>query len=245
PPTDDWSRVLWKLINILLESGLSETEAFYVANTANCNKYIRDGRPPRYLWRDILKASAFHRKITFLGKGEFQDVAIPDIILSDTNETFVDQYKEWATDATDAIPQFHELCAFILLSALCATSIKLKTSYGDMVPNLWGIILGDSTLSRKTTAMRMATDFIAELDRDIVLATDGSAEGLLSGLSQRPNRTSIFLKDEISGFFDSINRKDYLAGMPETLTALYDVPQFFTRRLRKEIISIINPIFIF
>ena len=84
-----------------------------------------------------------------------------------------------------------------------------------MVPNLWGLILGDSTLSRKTTAMRMIMDIIAALDSDMILATDGSAEGLLSGLATRPNKTSIFYKDEISGFFDSMNKKDYLAGMSE------------------------------
>ena len=118
------------------------------------------------------------------------------------------------------------------------------TSYGLMVPNLWGLILGDSTLSRKTTAMRMMMDIIAGLDSDMILATDGSAEGLLSGLSTRPNKTSIFYKDEISGFFDSMNKKDYLAGMAETLTALYDVPAIFTRRLRKETIIIESPAFV-
>jgi len=114
-----------------------------------------------------------------------------------------------------------------------------------MVPNLWGLILGDSTLTRKTTAMRMAMDIVADIGDDIILATDGSAEGLLTGLSARPNRTSIFYKDEVSGFVDSINRKDYLAGMPETLTQLYDVPRLYTRRLRKETITITSPVFIF
>lgn len=61
----------------------------------------------------------------------------------------------------------------------------------------------------------------------------------------RPGRVSIFLKDEVSGFFDSINRKDYLAGMPETMTALYDVPAVMQRMLRKETIRIERPAFIF
>jgi ribosomal protein S25 len=169
------------------------------------------------------------------------DLGLPPL----EGRTIVDDYCDWAQEATDAIPQFHELCAFILLSALCSSSIRLGTSYGPVTPNLWGLILGDSTLTRKTTAMQLATGFIADLDRDIVLATDGSVEGLLTGLATRPNKVSIFLRDEVTGFFDSINRKDYLAGMPETFTALYDVPPFFTRRLRKETINIENPVFIF
>jgi hypothetical protein len=68
---------------------------------------------------------------------------------------------------------------------------------------------------------------------------------LLSALSTRPNRASMFFKDEVSGFFESMARKEYLAGMQETLTALYDVPPVFTRRLRKETIIIESPAFIF
>jgi hypothetical protein len=56
---------------------------------------------------------------------------------------------------------------------------------------------------------------------------------------------STYFKDEISGFLDSIAKKEYLAGIPETLTQLYDVPPFYTRRLRKETISIVSPVFIF
>jgi hypothetical protein len=53
------------------------------------------------------------------------------------------------------------------------------------------------------------------------------------------------LKDEVSGLFDSINRKDYLAGLPETLTMLYDVPKVLTRLLRKDTVTITEPYFIF
>jgi len=165
--------------------------------------------------------------------------------LDDLPQSFIEDYKEWAEVATDAVAEYHELSAAILLSAVIAGGVTCETQYGPMVPNLWGMVLGDSTLTRKTTAMRMVMDIITDVNPDILLATDGSAEGLLTGLSLRPNQTSIFYKDELSGFIDSINRKDYLAGMPETLTQLYDVPKYYTRRLRKETISITSPVFIF
>lgn len=242
--SEDWSRLLWRFINVAFECDMSAEEVFVVANEAKCNKYKRDDRPIRYLWRDILKAQATSSKFQLLS-GARTALKMPDLELDKPMVSILDDYCEWAQEATDAVPQFHELSAFILLSSLCASSIKLGTSYGPVTPNLWGLVLGDSTLTRKTTAMQLATGFIADLDREIVLATDGSAEGLLTGLSTRPNKVSMFYKDEVTGFFDSINRKDYLAGMPETLTALYDVPPFFTRRLRKETINIENPVFIF
>lgn len=240
----DWSKTLWKLIHMCLEMGMDEYEVFSVARSSPCNKYGRDNRPQSHLWREVIKAKRSQEKILFLTK-DFTPLSMPQLVDEPASETFIETYRDWAEEATDAIPEFHDLCAAIMLSCVASNSVRLETSYGPMAPNLWGMILGDSTLSRKTTAMQMVMNILQTIDPDMVLATDGSAEGLLTGLETRPNRTSLFFRDELSGFFDSINRKDYLAGMPETLTALYDVPPIYQRRLRKEIIRIESPIFIF
>jgi hypothetical protein len=179
--------------------------------------------------------------------GQIQLLQMPQIVDPDEIEedAFIKGYKDWANIATDAPEQYHELCCFIALSAFTCSGLYLKVEWGELVPNLWGLLLGESTLTRKTTAMRLATDMIVDIDKSLVLATDGSAEGLLTGLSHRPQRVSIFLRDEVSGLFDSINRKDYLAGLPETLTQLYDVPKVLTRLLRKDTVTITEPYFIF
>lgn len=246
-PTDDedWSRSLWRLLNICIEAGMDDTETFTVGMHAACNKYVRDNRPPLHLWQDVIRAAEGQRRVVaLLGTGP--PIKMPHLVDEDlVTRSFATDYTAWATEATDAVPVYHELAAFILLSSVVAAGCYTETSYGRTVPNLWGLILGDSTLARKTTAMDMAKNIIFDIDRELILATDGSAEGLLSGLSQRPGRVSIFYKDEVSGFFDSINRKDYLAGMPETLTQLYDVPRVLTRMLRKETISVSSPVFIF
>ena len=242
---DDWSKILWRLINICIEAGMDNEEAFAVAIASGCNKYRRDDRPISLLWREVNKADRAHSKLSILS-GTFKPIIMPEIAnLEFDHFGFFKDYMTWGEQATDAVPAYHELGAFVTLSAVLAQSIRLKTSYGEMVPNLWGLVLGDSTLTRKTTAMRMCMDLIQEIDQDMILATDGSVEGILTGLSLRPSQTSIFYKDEVSGFFDSMNKRDYLAGMPETLTQLYDVPRLLNRRLRKETITIQSPIFIF
>jgi hypothetical protein len=226
---------------------MTPEETFSIAEDSPVNKYKRDGRPPEHLWREILKAHAGAERLSVI-TGNFKPLIMPDLVDVDTlpeTDNFVDQYRKWGIEATDAVAQFHDLSAFVLLSAVISNNVRLDTSYGTMVPNIWGMILGDSTLTRKTTAMRMATDILLTIDKELILATDGSAEGLLTGLTERSNKSSVFYKDELSGFFESLNRREYLAGMPETLTALYDVPAIFTRRLRKETIHIESPIFIF
>lgn len=245
-PTDDWSRHLWRLINVCLEVGMTQEEAYVVVRSSSVNKYERDNRPPTHLWRDILKAYNKQARLSLV-TANFVPLTMPQLVENgyEPTRSFVTEYRQWGELSTDAVPQFHDLCAFVLLSAIVANGVKLMTSYGPMIPNLWGMILGDSTLTRKTTAMRMVMEILNTLNQDIVLGTDGSVEGLLSGLQLRPNRTSVFFRDELSGFFDAINRKDYLAGMPETFTHLYDVPQVYQRLLRKETIRLESPIFIF
>jgi hypothetical protein len=243
----DWSRILWRFIHKCFELGLLQDEVFVLAINAACNKYARDNRPLSYLWRDVIKAAKEHSHFEVLLGGKVEIVTMPHLVDFDEIEedTFIADYKGWANAATDAPEQYHELGMFIALSAVVSAGLSLKVQWGEIVPNLWGLVLGESTLTRKTTAMRLVIDILKDIDESLILATDGSAEGLLTGLSGRPKRVSIYWRDEVSGLFDSINRKDYLAGLPETLTHLYDVPPIYTRLLRKETITISEPYFIF
>jgi len=246
--TEDWSRLMWRFIHICFGMSMSREEVYVIATQAACNKHVRDNRPVSYLWREVIKADQEHSHYNAIVTGKIQPVdTMPHLVDFDKIEedAFIKEYKVWASQATDAPEQYHELTCFILLSSVICSGLWLAVDWGEIVPNLWGLMLGESTLTRKTTAMRLAVDMLKDVDNDLILATDGSAEGLLTGLSQRPGRVSIFWKDEISGLFDSINKKDYLAGLPETLTQLYDVPKVLTRLLRKETITISEPYFIF
>jgi len=91
--------------------------------------------------------------------------------------------------------------------------------------------------------MDIAVDMLMEIDDNVVMATDGSLEGLLTGLAARAGQPSIFLRDEFSGLLESMTKKDYMSGMPEMLTKLYD-GKMQRRMLRKEEIKVDNPRFI-
>lgn len=245
---DDWSGLLWSLLMKCAEVGMSAEEMFTVAANSTVNKYKRDGRPIKYLWRDVQKAFNQSKSFTTIvleSKPFIMPELIPGQDYGTLSKSWIDEYREWGMEATDATACYHDLSAFMILSSLLSGNLKLETSYGTVKPNLWGMILGETTLDRKSTVMRMATDFLIKTDRDILLASDGSPEGLLGGLQLRSGKTSMFFKDELTGFFSSVAKKDYLAGLPEMLTQLYDVPEFFSRRLRKETISITNVVFIF
>ena len=237
----DWSKLLWTLEIMCFSAGMEAEEVFIIAKSASVNKYERDGRPVEHLWREVIKAGETFGNLP----PEKELLELPQLVGEPATETFIDKYKDWALEATDATPEFHELSAMILLSSIMSASVRLDTSYGPIAPNLWGMVLGDSTVTRKTTSMKMAIDFLTALEPEMVVATDGSVEGILTAIATRPNKVSLFFRDEISGLFDSINKRDYLSTMPQTFASLYDVPQVFTRILRKETIRIESPAFVF
>jgi hypothetical protein len=105
------------------------------------------------------------------------------------------------------------------------------------------MILADTTLTRKTTAMDLAVDLLKEVDDEAILATDGSVEGITTALSKRPKRSSIYYRDEFTGLLEVMSSKDYMAGMSEMFTKLYD-GKSIKRLLRREEIRVDYPIFI-
>jgi hypothetical protein len=242
-----WSEILWQLEMLLFEANLTREEVFTVAKASACNKYQRDGKSEELLWKEVCRAEVRHiyqNNVIFpLDHEEAPLVSDKERAWVEANPSFVERYIEWAKGLGDAAQQYHQAGALVALSSLLAGSVRLPTSFGMIIPNLWFMILADTTLTRKSTAMDIAMDLIMELDPDAVLATDGSIEGLLTSLGTRPGRPSIFLRDEFSGLLEAIVKKDYYAGMPEMLTKLYD-GKFQKRILRKEQIEVRDPVLI-
>lgn len=246
-PNGEWSGRLFNLIKLCVEADAPAEDTFVIANAAACNKFKRDGRPETDLWEDVKRG--YLEKVERLRLAPTMTATIPVLITEEeiklvkTRETFIERYIKWAEGLTDAAPQYHQAGAFIILSALLAGNIKLPTSFGEIIPNLWFMILGPTTVTRKTAAQNIAMKLLYEIDDRALLATDGSLEGILVGMRDRPKQPSIFLRDEFTGLLEAIAHKDYMAGFSEQLTKLYD-GEPIKRLLRKETIDIRDPIFI-
>jgi hypothetical protein len=247
PDSDSWNENLWRLEMTLFEAGLTPEEVFIIVRDAACNRYRRDKRPDFQLWKEVCRSHVKHAERAGLNAPQVPESQSPllldserDILSQGETSDFVQEYITWAKTLGDAAPQYHQAGAFIILSTLLSGSVRLPTSFGTIKPNLWFMLLADTTLTRKSTAMDIAMDLIEEVDSSAILATDGSIEGLMGSLSTRPGRPSVFLRDEFSGLLESITKKDYYAGMAEMLTKLYD-GKLQKRLLKKEVIEIKDP----
>lgn len=248
-PPSDWSGHLWRLLLLCFESGMTAEETFVIAKNAKANKYERDGRPDSHLWREVLKAELERKTVEILLQ-DHRYLAMPALISlkeeSSLKHTIIDEYMEWATETTDAVPEFHEISCSMVMSAMMATTLRLHSNLAQpVVPNLWSLVIGESTVTRKSTAMEMGMGFIREIDHSMEVASHASMEGLMSTLALRPRMVSIFYRDEVTGFFSELLTKDYLSGMEADMARLYDVPAHMTRVLKKDKYTVSQPIFMF
>lgn len=253
PPESDWSKSLWQLELMLFDAGAKPEEVFIVVRDAACNKYKRDGNSEQLLWKDVVRAYEYTQNISLAlsaTDGEHDWYVADRALLTEeersiahATRTVIDEYMDWATSVGDAAPAYHVAGAFVILSSLISGPVRLPTSYGTVLPNLWFMILADTTLTRKTTAMDMAMDIVVDIDSGALAATDGSVEGLLKTVATRPRMPSIFLRDEFTGLLEAMKRKDYMAGMLETFTKLYD-GKYQKKELAKQTVEIRDPILI-
>lgn len=176
------------------------------------------------------------KKVTFIRPSDPPSDDLP--------RTFVDRYSEWAGTVTDAPIQYHRATGVTILSTIMTPYISFPTSFGTFIPNIWMMVLAGTTMTRKSTSLDIARRMLDDVTDDYMLATDGSPEGLLTELSYRDGKVSLFHRDEVTGFMSAVAGRDYLSGLLESFTRLYD-GQPETRILRREKIEIKRPYLIF
>lgn len=240
-PNESWYPRLWLLINELIELGFDADEIFALTWDAACNKYKRDGRSRLDLWKEIQKAIGLQSgDITFQDQVEAKELKpvppsrradAPRLLSDEERESlvdfhdFVEEYTQWASGKTDASPQYHRAAAFTILSTIFGEFCHVNPQFGKLRLNLWFLVLGGTTRSRKTTVRKQMLRTLDALETDEYnydLGSDATTEGILVALADRAQRSSLFHRDEIQGMFSDQNAKTYLHGLSETFTELYD-----------------------
>ena len=237
------SEALYLLYKELFRLGATDEAVFAIAVNCSLNKFARDNKPnsDELLWADILRARAKNDE----PHRDFDDFADPKAVvtvaprlenkaidfLSEVEQeslprTFIDDYISWAGSKTDASRSYHEASAFTILSCVFSDLGHTEVSWGPEPLNLWFMSLGRTTLDRKSTARRLMQRVLKSLAVDGVysyeLGSNVTPEGINDALMTRPNRSTMFYRDEIQQFFKDIDTKPYMAGLKGSMTNLYD-----------------------
>ena len=150
---------------------------------------------------------------------------------------FIEKYIAFIHGMSDSYPEYQHGAALMLLSTAVNKRAYLPLTIGTIYPNLWIFCLGQSTVSRKTTACTKLTEFIELQNQWMLLSYPGSPEALIEDLegddrvnSQENIGHGILCRDEAGGILSAME-KTYMADMRDLFCQLYDCRPF-TRKLR-------------
>ncbi len=155
-------------------------------------------------------------------KSPYMKVSIPE-------NDFVEAYKDYAMQISDAPAKYQELMALSIISTVLKRQVYLKYGVYNLYPNLYIVLIGKSTVMRKTACLNMAKYIIKKFNPELVLPNDFTPEGLFNLLSDRPG--GLISWSEFGAFLINASTKTYQAGIKEFLTEAYDCPDFLNKRL--------------
>lgn len=135
---------------------------------------------------------------------------------------FVSRYVDYASQMTDAAAEYHEACALTLL-AICTPFVKAKLApFPDgLKTNLYLMLCGQSTRSRKSTSQRIATDLANVVLRGSLLPAKMTTEVLIEQMSYRTNQPTLWAPDEFGVMLGQIYSVRFLGGIEDVLLQLY------------------------
>lgn len=245
----DRSDALFLLENELFRAGATDEAAYVICASHPFNKFAADGKNnhEELLWADILRARAKSEMGEVEETEDYEVVATIEPSVKDKSvdfltaaekaempSTFISDYVAWASSKTDAAAEYHVASAFMILSTVFSDFGHAVPKFGKLPLNLWFMVLGETTRSRKSTTRALGMSFIKALavvpdpdDEDSIeynydLGSDFTPEALDNELLKRPNRSALLHRDEAQGWIQEMDKKAYMAGAKGKMTELYD-----------------------
>src|SRR5690606_22574963 len=255
PPLKDYSMALYVLELKLFRQGLTPVEVFAVAREAACNKFNRPGRKETDLWRHVLhtqtkydegrKEAEVEETAPSAVSEEYVEPTAPEQYINRSitwdevdllepeererlTQTFIDRYADWCVSQSAlSARQYHEGAAFMILATILGEFGYVRPSFGEVSLNLYMLVLGQTTRSRKSTSKNFMVRVIDNLSVEdgkwqYEVGQDVTPEALTEYLSERPGRSSLYWRDEVQALFEAVKSGGYLRGLFAMLTNAYD-----------------------
>lgn len=141
---------------------------------------------------------------------------------------FISKYITHARQLSDSYLEYHHGAAVALLSIAINRKAAMVFGSGTVYPNTWCFLVGNSTISRKSTAVGHAKDIASELFGMIALPQSFSPESFIEVLSNTPQ--GWLFKDEVASLLAAM-KKNYMGEIRDIFCEVYD-NKGFMRKLR-------------
>lgn len=244
-----WSERAYKLEMELFRIGLTPQEVFSIMLESSVNKYNpenagqvtqtgvvipRRNNPDKVLWNEVQKAYAEFLQEDDIevepsaprAKVQVNFLSVDERKYVTETPCFIDHYTNWVAQRTDSATTYQRSLAWLLLSTVYGGRAYLPLRWGKTELNLWVMILGDTTQTRKTTAksffLRAVHNYEHQTGELLDIGSEATAEALIKTLGTRDGLVSVLNTDEVVGMFRELLTKNYMSGAIETFTKLYD-----------------------
>lgn len=149
-----------------------------------------------------------------------------DIHLEDDN--FISKCIAWASKTTDSYLEYQFAAALFALSTAAQRNAVIRLNTGDIYPNIWCFLLGASSISRKSTSIKLLKRIVQNPETEKhQLPKSFSPETLVEYLDETSK--GYYINVEAAGFLKSF-KKRYMEDVLDMLCDLYDGDSF-SRRL--------------
>lgn len=246
PEGASWSERAYRLECDMFRNGWDPRTVYSMMLRSPANKYNPDNagqhtatgvriprrhNPEEVLWREVQTAWSEFSATDYVDPQPPTErptlLTLDERELLSDNPSFVDNYVTWALSRSpQSAPEYHHSLAWMLLSTTLADRVFMELKWGRMHPNLWTIIVGDSTRTRKTTAANLFLSCVHRIESldmgELDIGSDTTTEALVQVLGKRDGMVSLLHTDEIAGFFKENYVKNYRAGTLEQFTSIYD-----------------------
>ena len=166
---------------------------------------------------------------------EIQYNPILEVKLEKSN--FVSKYIDYAKETSDAYMEYHYASSLVLLSVATDRKVVVSMRHGDIYPNIWIFPLGDSTISRKTTAFKLCHLILKNVYPRNGLPSSFSPEALIEAIAMIPR--AYYLKDEAGSLLASMC-KDYMSETRDFFAEIYECGSYY-RKTKKQESYIVDP----
>jgi len=159
---------------------------------------------------------------------------------------FYRHYIDTFSKSSEAPAKFIQTVLFTALGSAISLSRWIVWGTKKIFPNLWAIILGESTRSRKTTSLDIGLMMVKKRnkefpDRNYLLPSRSSMSSLMEILLKEQN--GVIEHSELATFLELL-KKGFNCDMKSLLTSFFDVPPSYkVNFITKEDTNLEYPIF--
>ena len=146
-------------------------------------------------------------------------------------DSLIRTYTEHLDTNSESPIQYHFASVLCGISVLLGRKVSYSLGYHTLFPNIYMIVIGESGMTRKSSATRPILQAVRAINSKLVLSTNISHESLIPSFQSQSTRIMFF--DEMKMLFD-LASKNFGGGIITTITSLHECPSEIRSEFKKD-----------